>query len=141
MVGAELRMQDDGRNGPRWPKDAEDAQAEPVHRTPAVAATTCSSQRRREARVLGSLLLRTLGSVEPLPLIHCSHPRCFESTFFRLRRAVRTQSLRDASQRSEPSPSSFGRFLGRRPSIGFSMRCLSFSVDDLSELNNSGAHP
>ena len=40
-------------------KDAEDAQVDlpklPVHHTPAVAATTCSGQWRRDARVLGSL--------------------------------------------------------------------------------------
>ena len=53
-------------------KDAEDAQVDlpnlPVRHTPAVAATTCGSQRRRDARVLGSLPFNALGSLGPLPL-------------------------------------------------------------------------
>ena len=43
-----------------------------VHHTPAVAATTCSSQWRRDARVLGSPPFNALGSLGPLPL--CAMP-------------------------------------------------------------------
>ena len=46
----------------------------------AVAATTCSSQWRRNARVLGSLPFHALGSLGPLPLVQ--DPRWFESTYF-----------------------------------------------------------
>ena len=54
----------------------------------------------------------------------------------RLAVAVRSLSLRNASPGSESSPSSFGRFL---PFHRFLLRYLSFSVDDLTELNKSGA--
>ena len=76
--------------------------------TPAVAATTCSSKWRRDARVLGALPLRALGSLGPLPLVQ--YPRWFESTSW-TRVAVRTQSLWDASPgvMSQP-PVSLGRF-------------------------------
>ena len=55
-------------------KDVEDAQVDlpkpAVHHTSAVAATTCSSQWRRDARVLGSPPFRTLGSSGPLTFVH-----------------------------------------------------------------------
>ena len=75
---------------------------------PAIAATHCSSQWRRDARVLGSLPLRTLGSLGPLPCVQC--PRWFESTSWS-GLAVRTQSLWDASPgvMSQP-PWLLGRF-------------------------------
>ena len=101
-------------------EDVEDAQVDlpwpPAHHTPANAATTCSSQWRRDAKVLGSPPLRTLGSLGPLPSVHVQYPRWFESTSGS-RAAVRTQSLRDASPGSESSPSSPGRFWGRRPFV------------------------
>ena len=55
-------------------KDVEDAQVKlpspAVHHAPAVAATTCSSQWRCDARVLGSLPLLALGSLGPLPFVY-----------------------------------------------------------------------
>ena len=80
----------------------------------AVAATTCSSQWRRDARVLGSLPLRTLGSLGP-SLLCATHA----GSRVPLLVAVRTQSLRDASPESESSPFWFGRFLGRRPLLSW----------------------
>ena len=53
-----------------------------VHNTPAVAATTCCNQWRRDARVLGSLLLVRWGLWGPSLLVHWCHPRCFESSSF-----------------------------------------------------------
>ena len=67
---------------------------------PAVAATTCSIQWRRDARVLGALPLRARGSLGPLPLVQ--YPRWFESTSW-TRVAVRTQSLWVASPGSYES--------------------------------------
>ena len=58
FCGWECRPQQDNWSFIQRPKDVEDAQAEPVHNAPAVAATTCS-QWRRDARVLGSPSLCT----------------------------------------------------------------------------------
>ena len=57
-------------------KDVEDAQVDlpspAVQHAPAVAATTCSSQWRCDARVLGSPPFRTLGSLGTLPSFLCA---------------------------------------------------------------------
>ena len=82
--------------------------AEDLARIPAVAATTCTSQWRRDARVLGSLPLHALGSLGPLPW--CRHHAGLRVPLFV---AVRSLSLRDASPGSESSPP--GRLSGRRP--------------------------
>ena len=82
--------------------------------TPAVATTTCSSQWRRDARVLGSLLLQALGSLGPLSFVQ--YPRWFESTSWS-RVAVGPLSLLDACPGSESSPLSLGRFWGPRPLV------------------------
>ena len=78
----------------QWPRQARSRcpsshHAEDPARTPAVAATTCGSQWRRDARVLGSLPLDALGSLGPLPLVQ--HPRWFESTSLCLRVSRRRQ--------------------------------------------------
>ena len=52
-----------------------------VHNTPAVAATTYSSRWRRDARVLGSLPFRTLGSVGP-PFCELMAPTLFREYLF-----------------------------------------------------------
>ena len=77
-------------------------------RRPAVAATICRSQWRRDARVLGSLPFNALGSLGPLPV--CKTPLWLESTSW-TRVAVRTQSLWVASPgvMSQP-PETQGRF-------------------------------
>ena len=64
-------------------EEGKDVEQRAFHHTPAGAATTCSGQWRRDARVLGSPPLRTLGSLGPLPFVHFRHPRWFESTSFR----------------------------------------------------------
>ena len=81
------------------------------------AATTCSSQWRRDARVLGSLPIRELGLWAPLPFVR--YPRWQESTCWS-RVAVRKLSLWVASlgDMSQP-PLTPGRFLGRRPLSSF----------------------
>ena len=54
-------------------KDVEEAEvglpSPAVHHPPEVAATTCRSQWRRDARVLGSLPFNALGSLGPLPCV------------------------------------------------------------------------
>ena len=79
---------------------------------PAVAATTCRSQWRRDARVLGSPPLRTLGSLGPLPFFFtdATHavsrvpPFCGSWAAFSL-----------GCQPGSFESASLGRFWGRRP--------------------------
>ena len=83
---------------------------------PAVAATTCRSQWRREAIVLGSLPLRTLGSLGPLPSCALMPPTLLREFLFSV--AVRPLSLWVASPGVlSQLPASLGRFLGRRPFV------------------------
>ena len=60
------------RHDTQWPRQARSRSpssrhAEDPARTPAVAATTCGRQWRRDARVLGSLPFHAMGSSGPLP--------------------------------------------------------------------------